>query len=286
MAASGRLRVGPNHSLLCLRASIIIASTLKSERINIKLMTNQNNHNIRILLIDDQTIVRQGLRMVLESEDDLVVAGEAGNPADAISLAQIEQPDIIVLDLDLGETSGIDCLDKLKEVSPNSRTLVLTGLIDTNQHLLAISTGASGVVSKLEASEVLVTAIKKVHSGEVWIGGGLMTRLINELRSLREKNDSLRASSSTHHRLPEEQEEKALIPPEENAKIITLTEREREIVALIGEGLRNQQIADRLGISVITIRHHLSSIFSKLAVSNRLELAIYAYRYKLAKLPA
>lgn len=252
-------------------------------------MMSQDNQSIRILLIDDQTIVREGLRMLLDSQSGMTVVGEASDPLEATSLAQREQPDLIILDLDLGNASGLDCLEKLNSVASKSKVLVLTGLSDLNQHLLAISTGAVGVVNKLEASEALIKAIRKVHSGEAWLDDTLTARLLEEFWSLQKSRNSPRAysfprSENQFAEVPHSAETQ--VPPEENAKIALLTEREKEVVVLIGEGLRNQQIADRLSISIITVRHHLSSIFSKLSVSDRFELAIYAYRHGLAKLPS
>jgi len=253
-----------------------------------KMTPSPNNHHIRILLIDDQAIVREGLRMLLESHHGIVVVGEAADCQEAVSLAGREQPDVIILDLDLGKTSGHDCLEELTSASPQSRVLVLTGLHDLDLHQAAISRGAMGLVRKLEAAEVLVQAIKKVHAGEVWLDGLLMARLLEELWKMRERENSSHTSAplnSERHLSQRSELSAKQVSPEEIAKIALLTDRERELVTLIGEGLRNQQIADRLRISVITVRHHLSSIFSKLGVSDRFELAIYAYRHGLAKIP-
>jgi DNA-binding NarL/FixJ family response regulator len=246
--------------------------------------TSSNNHFIRILLIDDQAIVREGLRMLLESHPGIAVVGEASDCRQAVALVKQAQPDVILLDLDLGNAGGHDCLEELTSLAPESRVLVLTGLYDLDLHQAAVSRGAMGLVRKLEAAEVLVKAIKKVYAGEVWLDGALMARLLEELWRERE-----RESSSPPN--PERQitlgapSQTTQVSPEERVKIALLTDREREVVTLIGEGLRNRQIADRLCISVITVRHHLSSIFSKLGVSDRFELAIYAYRNGLAKLP-
>jgi DNA-binding NarL/FixJ family response regulator len=251
-------------------------------------MASSNNHLIRILLIDDQAIVREGLRMLLESQSGIVVVGEAASCREAIALAKQRQPDVILLDLDLGEANGHDCLEELTSLSSKSRVLVLTGLYDLDLHQAAIFKGAIGLVRKLEAAEVLVKAIKKVSAGEVWLDGALMARLLRELWMIRERansNNDYPASNSERQITPGWQSQAKQVAPEEMAKIALLTGREREVVTLIGEGMRNRQIADRLCISVITVRHHLSSIFSKLQVSDRFELAIYSYRYGLAKLP-
>jgi DNA-binding NarL/FixJ family response regulator len=247
---------------------------------------------IRLLLVDDQIIVREGLRLLLENQTGLAVAGEAANCQDAVALAAREHPDIILLDLDLGSSHGLDCLPELLAVAPKARVLILTGVYDLDIHHQAISRGAVGIVRKMEAADILVKAIRKVHSGEVWLDGALMARVLNDLWRVR-GGHALEVAGTAglplnlhqremtemwHHHVPP-------LTPDEAARIDQLTEREREVIGLIGEGLRNQQIADRLSISVITVRHHLSSIFSKLNVGDRFELAIYAYRHGLAKLP-
>jgi DNA-binding NarL/FixJ family response regulator len=251
-------------------------------------MPNPNNKNIRILLVDDQAIVREGLRMLLESNHGISVVGEASNCQEAIVLAELELPDVILLDLDLGNTRGHDCLEVLAGASPQSRVLVLTGLYDLDIHKAAISRGAMGLVKKLEAADVLIKAIKKIYAGEVWLDGALMACMLEEfwrMRNEQGQNSANSTSVSGSHLPPKVGGEAKQIPPEELAKIALLTDREAEIVTLVGEGLRNQQIADRLCISVITVRHHVSSIFSKLGVDDRFELAIYAYRHGLAKMP-
>lgn len=255
---------------------------------------------IRLLLVDDQVIVREGLRLLLENQAGLTVAGEAATCQDAVALAAREQPDIILLDLDLGATHGLDCLPELLAVAPHARVLILTGVYDLDIHHHAVGRGAVGIVRKMEAADVLVKAIRRVHAGEVWLDGALMARVLNDLWRARAGQPlelaavtSPTAIPSASVRLSPPQREVVEMwshhieppTPDEAARIAQLTEREREVIGLIGEGLRNQQIADRLSISVITVRHHLSSIFAKLDVGDRFELAIYAYRHALAKLP-
>jgi two-component system, NarL family, nitrate/nitrite response regulator NarL len=245
---------------------------------------------IRLLLVDDQVIVREGLRLLLENQAGLTVAGEAATCQDAVALAAREQPDIILLDLDLGATHGA--------VAPHARVLILPGVYDLDIHHQAVGRGAVGIVRKMEAADILVKAIRKVYAGEVWLDGALMARVLNDLWRVR-TGQPLEVAAVVGHsiaapmRLSPPQREVVEMwshqieppTPDEAARIAQLTEREREVIGLIGEGLRNQQIADRLSISVITVRHHLSSIFSKLDVGDRFELAIYSYRHGLAKLP-
>jgi len=217
--------------------------------------------SITILLIDDHTVMRLGLRLLIENQQGLKVVGEASGRADALKLAEREQPDIILLDLTLPGTDGIDLIPELLAIAKDSRILVLTGVLEPEAHKRAMRLGAMGVVLKEKAPEVLIKAIEKVHEGEIWLDRAMVANVFCATSRFREvkKHDP------------------------ETAKIATLTEREREVIALIGEGLRNRQIADRLFISEGTVRNHLTTVFSKLEVSDRFELLIYSYRHAIAK---
>ena len=217
---------------------------------------------IRILLIDDHTVMRLGLRVLIENQQGLTVVGEASGRADALELAEREQPNIILLDLTLPGTDGIELIPELLALAREARILVLTGVLDPEAHKRAIHRGAMGVVLKEKAAEVLIKAIEKVHQGEVWLDRAMVANVVGDrsrLREVKKKDDP------------------------EAAKIATLTGREREVIALIGEGLRNRQIADRLFISEGTVRNHLTTVFSKLEVSDRFELLIFSYRHAIAK---
>lgn len=206
--------------------------------------------------------MRSGLRLLVEGKPGIKVIAEAGTKADALTLATREQPDIILLDLDLGATNSLDFLPELLASVPNCNVLILTGVLDAATHDRAMQLGAMGIVLKDKAPEVLIKAVERVAAGEVWLDRSSISRVFAEM-SRRDKE-------------PEKDPEKL--------KIKSLTEREREVIHLIGEGLKNKQIAARLFISETTVRHHLTSIFSKLSLSDRLELIIYAYRHELAKL--
>lgn len=218
---------------------------------------------IRIMLVDDHTLVRAGLRMVIESRPGFKVVAEAANRDEALLAAHTQRPDIILLDLDLGYSSGLELIPDLLAKSPSARILILTGVMDVEQHRQAVRMGAVGLVLKEQAVETAITAIEKVYNGEVWLDQMLIARVLQ---------DFVRPGD-------------ALSDDPEAQKIAALKPREREVIALIGEGMKNQQIADRLNISEATVRHHLTSIFSKLEVDDRVELLIYAYRHGLAQLP-
>ncbi|MBV9787154.1 MAG: response regulator transcription factor [Chloroflexi bacterium] len=226
-------------------------------------MTTIDSKTVRIMLVDDHTVVRAGLRMLIESRPGLHVVGEAATTGEALTVAAQAQPDIILLDLDLGGDSGLDILPELFTTAKQARVLMLTGVRDPEEHHRAVRLGAMGVVVKEKAADDLLKAIEKVHAGEVWLDGALMARVLGRSGPVGEMTP---------------------VNPE-TARINSLTEREREVIALICEGLQNKLIGERLFISETTVRHHLTSIFDKLGVTNRLELVIYAYRHGLAKLP-
>jgi DNA-binding NarL/FixJ family response regulator len=214
---------------------------------------------IRILLVDSQTVVRSGVRALIESRPGLEVVGEVGNHSDSIVLATRECPDLILVTLN--EDSDLDILPDLVNAVEQPRILILTGIRDPKVHQRAVRLGATGVVLKDTPADVLFKAIHKVHLGEVWLSRSTTANVLTKLVRMNDETDI------------------------ESRKIATLTQREREIVSLIGEGLKNKQIASRLFISEATVRHHFTSIFDKLDVSDRLELIIYAYRYGLIKPP-
>lgn len=220
--------------------------------------------NIRILLVDEQSIVRAGLKMLLESHPGLAVIGEAATLVEALALVT-DAPDIILLDLNsLSRQRSLDAIPQVMSTA-KARLLLLTDEDDPEVNLNAIRMGAMGIVNKKEPAEVLLKAIERIHAGEVWINRAMMARVIGGMR---------------HSNYPQ-----TINDDPEATKIASITDREREVVTLIGQGLRNKQIAERLFISEITVRHHLTSIFDKVGVSDRFELAIYSYRHGLAKLP-
>lgn len=217
---------------------------------------------IRILIVDDHLVVRAGLHMLIENHPGMRVVAMASNRGEALEKAAKDEPNLILLDLDLGGDSALSFLPQLQETAPKAHILVLTGLRDPEAHREAVQSGAMGVVLKEHAPDVLIKAIEKVHAGEFWLDRPTMGRMLREMSS---------------------KETKQVDP--EVAKIESLTQREREVVALIVEGLKNKQIAERMFISETTVTHHLSSIYGKLGVTDRLELVIYAFANKIAQKP-
>lgn len=217
---------------------------------------------IRILIIDDQLVVREGLRMLIENHPGIRVVAMARSRAEALELIGREKIDIVILDLELGRHSALSFIPQLREAAKEARILVLTGARDSETHQKAAQLGAMGVVLKEDAADLLLKAIEKVYHGEAWLDRLTLGNLLWRISS--QSKDSIDPRAQ---------------------KISSLTDREREVIALIAEGLKNKQIAERLFISPTTVTHHLSSIYSKLGVSDRLELVIYAFANRLAKMP-
>ena len=188
-----------------------------------------------------------------------MVVGEASNRAEALELASREQPEIILLDLCLREESGMDLIPELLQTAEVTKIVVLTSVQDEAEYRRAIRLGAMGVVSKEAPANFLIKAIERVNAGELWLNRQMTAVLVTELRRPAETSK----------------------PSPESEMIARLTNREMEIVSLVGEGLKNKQIADRLFISETTVRHHITSILNKLDVSDRLELLIFAYKNDL-----
>jgi DNA-binding NarL/FixJ family response regulator len=215
------------------------------------------------VLVDKHTLVRAGLRSLLENRSEFKVVGEASQPSDALKLVAGDQPDVILLELDWDPDKSLEFIPQFLVAAEKARVLLVTGERDERVHQRAARLGAMGVVSKEQPIEVLVKAIIKVNAGEVWFDRSTMADVLREFSR----------SNAGGPRDPE------------TDKISTLSPREREVILLIGEGLKNHQIAQKLFLSEITVRHHLTSIFAKLGISDRLELIIYAYQHGLAQLP-
>jgi DNA-binding NarL/FixJ family response regulator len=217
---------------------------------------------IRILIVDDQLVVREGLRMLIENHPGTKVVAMASNRLEALEMLSQIPCDLIILDLELGGYSAVSFIPQLRDAAKDARVLVLTGSRDAGIHQKAAQLGAMGVVLKEDAADLLLKAIEKVYKGEAWLDRLTLGNLLFQMTN---------------------QDKESLDPRVK--KISSLTDRERQVIGLIAEGLKNRQIAERLFISPTTVTHHLSSIYSKLGVADRLELVIYAFANKLAKIP-
>jgi two-component system, NarL family, nitrate/nitrite response regulator NarL len=215
---------------------------------------------IKLVLMERQRLIRDALRLVLQSADILVV-GEASDATELLTVVAAQQPDVVLVAFDGAAERDLALLQGLPNIAEQARTLVLTDEVDTALHARAIELGAMGLVLKSHPAELLVKAVQKVNSGEIWLDRAQTAIVVTRL---------------TRKRIDEDPE---------SERIDSLTARERQIVTLVAEGLRNKQVAERLFISEATARNHLTSILDKLGLSNRFDLAVFAFRRGLVFCP-
>jgi DNA-binding NarL/FixJ family response regulator len=210
--------------------------------------------SIRVMLADDHPVVREGLRKLIDLEEDLEVVAEASDGREVLESVKDASPDIVLLDLKMPGMDGLAVLQTLQHLKTGSKTIVLTASEDKNEWVQAMKLGCSGIVVKQTAPELIVKSIRKVHEGEIWLDSHTTAAVMRQFAA---PGDGSPSSRGTRSRSP-------------------LSNREREIVALVAQGYRNREMAEKMFISEQTVKNHLHNIFDKLGVSDRLELALYA----------
>ena len=224
-------------------------------------MSQSSQNPIRVLLIDDHQSFLWGMVKLIESDSpNMTVMGTASDISEALAILDREQPDVILLDIDLNGVNSLDSMPLLRNAT-TAMVLILTGMRDSDTHERAVMAGARGVVQKEVPADMILKAIRKVYEGEIWLDRLTTGRIFSKL--LDHSNNQ--------------------VSPEA-AKIASLTSREREIIdVMLRQGhSTNKQIAVHLNMSEHTLRNHLSSIYSKLEVENRLELVMYAVKHRIS----
>jgi two-component system response regulator DegU len=211
---------------------------------------------INILIADDHAMLRQGIKQILELESDIAVVAQASNGEEAIKLARDYEPDVILMDINMPGTNGLQAIKEIKQEKPSSKIIVLTIHEDREYLFKALQMGAEGYVLKDAEPSVLIEAIRNVSRGQSFIQPSMTKELVKEFNRVtlheKEKNDDN-----------------------------NLTAREIEVIELIAEGMINKEIAKRLYISEKTVKNHVSNIFKKLDVSDRTQAAIYAFKHNI-----
>jgi len=219
---------------------------------------------IRIVVADDHPIFRDGLCKLLALEEDFEVVGQAQDGRQVLEVLQEHEPDILLLDLKMPGLDGLATLQRLQAVKNKTRVIVLTASDDKNEFVQAMRLGTSGIVLKQTATELLIKSIRRVHAGEIWLDSHTTAAVIRQFVAADEPPPPLAPASAGRER-----------------ERSPLSQREREIVALVAQGFKNKEMAEKMFISEQTVKNHLHNIFDKLGVSDRLELALYAIHNNL-----
>jgi NarL family two-component system response regulator LiaR len=211
---------------------------------------------VRVLIVDDHAIVREGLRTLISNEPGMELVGEAANGVEAVDQARTLQPDVVLMDLMMPRKNGLEAITEIKQTNPEIRILVLTSFAEEDQVFPAIRAGALGYLLKDTSPQQLLQAIYDVNRGESSLHPSIALKLIRELNQ------------------PSD------LPPAEQP----LTEREVMVLKLVAQGLNNQEIAERLVITEWTVRTHVRNILGKLHLANRTQATLYALREGIAHL--
>ncbi len=216
------------------------------------------NKKITVLIADDHALIREGIKQILELEGDICVIGQANDGEEAFELAEKLNPDIILLDINMPNINGIEALRRFKDMGIKSKVIILTIHEDKEYILKTLKLGANGYMLKDSSANSLIEGIRRVAKGEKYIQSS-----VADLVSASRDDDSVDKSIE---------------------QINSLTNREYEVLILIAEGLNNKDIAERLYISEKTVKNHVSNIFKKLDLNDRVQAAIFAYKNNIKKL--
>ena len=215
---------------------------------------------IRVIIAEDHAVVREGTRQLLEREDDIEVAGEAPNGAEAVALAERVNPDVAIMDISMPVMGGIEATKRIKESRPATAVLILTAYDDDQYVFALLGAGAAGYLLKDVPSAEVVRAVRAVHAGEPVLHPAIARKVLARFAPEGQMDQSMRED------------------------VALLTERERDILRLAACGMSNARIADHLAVSVRTVQAHLTHVFDKLCVGSRTEAVIVGLRRGVLRL--
>lgn len=227
--------------------------------------TSADSTPIKVLLVDDQSLIRMGFRMVLESADDIEVVGEAADGDTGMKMVKALKPDVVLMDVRMPNMNGIEATAEIVAAYPDVKVLILT-TFDLDEYAFgALRAGASGFLLKDAKPEELIAAIRNVAHGDATISPRVTRRMLEMFAPM----------------LPGEEESDA---QETDLSLLnSLTERETEVLKLIAEGYTNQEIAERLFISMTTVKTHVGNILEKIGAQNRVQAVIFAFQHGLVE---
>ena len=215
---------------------------------------------IRVLVVDDQALVRDGFAMVLDNEDDIEVVGEAGNGTEAIAAVEAQQPDVILMDIRMPGMDGLEATRRIVESSDSPVKVIILTTFDADEYVFeALRAGASGFVLKDTPRAELISAVRTVADGGALLAPSITKRLIGSFTR------RLATDTATATRLER------------------LTDREREVLKAIGAGSNNSEIAEQLFIGAATVKTHINSLFTKLGLRDRAQAVVFAYESGLVE---
>lgn len=217
---------------------------------------------IRILLISAYQIIQESLKILIEDSQDMVVADCISSDDELSESVNLLDIDCVLIYLKDEDKETVELISQLLERAPHLRIVIVAGNDDHNSQMRALELGAVGIVKKEQNTRMLIEAIRQTYRGETWINQVLLAKLLKSKNQKPERSNDWNAAGTE-----------------------SITTREKQVVSMIGKGLKNKQIAEKMFISEATVRHHLSSIYGKLGVDDRLNLVIYAYQNGLIELP-
>ena len=213
---------------------------------------------VRIVIADDHTIFREGLKSLFDRESEFKVVGEARNGEEALELTKKTNPDILLLDMVMPKLSGLDVLRRLTDAGTAAKVILLSGAIDPDQIARAFELGARGLVMKDTATSMLFKSIRSVVAGQYWVGQKSAASLVQTMKQCRGAGG-------------------------EQTRTFGLTPREMEVIRAVVSGSPTKEIAAKFNISEQTVKHHITNIFDKLGVYNRLELTLFVFHHGLVE---
>jgi DNA-binding NarL/FixJ family response regulator len=216
----------------------------------------EDTHRIRVLIVDDHSVVRMGLRVFFDLQDDIEVVGEAADGSEGVAMARRLEPDVILMDLLMPNMDGVTAIGRIKAERPETEIVTMTSFIEEDQVTAALEAGASGYVLKDAEAEEVATAVRAAFAGEVHLDPAVARLLAQRMRARKSGEDQ---------------------------PVEPLTDREKDVIRLLGQGMSNKEIGTALFITERTARTYVSNILGKLGLASRTQAALWAVEHKLAE---